>query len=228
LLAAVWTCIITGIWSSAQIYLAQLSWPDWSSLVRGLPEGEARNSALDTAIMAVAHRIGGPALDLSLTVILMLASIGSGITAQIGASRLLYGMGRDGIIPKSFFGHLDKKYSTPNYNIILIGTISLFGALLLNYEECARLINFGAFFAFMTVNIAALREYYFRKRKKSFKSFWIDFLPPAMGFLICFFIWLNLPVKTFIIGGCWMLGGIIYLAVRTKGFQKQNEPITLP
>jgi amino acid transporter len=228
LLAAVWTCVITGVWSGAQIYLAQLSWPDWSSFVRGLPEGNARNNALDTAIMTVAHQIGGQILDLSLTVILMLASIGSGITAQIGASRLLYGMGRDGIIPKSFFGHLDKKYSTPNYNIILIGSISLLGALLFNYEECARLINFGAFFAFMTVNIAALREYYFRKVEKSLRSFLIDFVPSVAGFIICLFIWLNLPLRTFIIGGCWMLAGIVYLAIRTKGFQKQNQPVTLP
>jgi amino acid transporter len=81
--------------------------------------------------MSVAHRIGGTFLDVSLTVVLLIASIGSGIAAQIGASRLLYGMGRDGIIPKKFFGHLDKKYSTPNYNIMLIGMIALFGSLLL-------------------------------------------------------------------------------------------------
>ena len=63
------------------------------------------------------------------TVVLLVASVGSGITAQIGASRLLFGMGRDGIIPKKFFAHLDKKYSTPNYNIILIGVIALISSL---------------------------------------------------------------------------------------------------
>ena len=226
LLAAVLTCVITGVWSGAQIYLAQLSWPDWSSFTHGLTSNEARNNALDTAIMSVAYRIGGSVLDISLTVVLLVASIGSGITAQIGASRLLYGMGRDGIIPKKFFGHLDKKYSTPNYNIIMIGIIALLSSLFFNYEECASLINFGAFFAFMAVNIASIREYYFRKEKKTFKSFLINFLPAGIGFIICLFIWLNLPARTFIIGGSWMIAGIIYLAIKTKGFQKQTPVIT--
>ncbi len=153
LLAAVLTCVITGVWSGAQIYLAQLSWPDWSSFTHG-------------------------------------------------------------------------KYSTPNYNIIMIGIIALLSSLFFNYEECASLINFGAFFAFMAVNIASIREYYFRKEKKTFKSFLINFLPAGIGFIICLFIWLNLPARTFIIGGSWMIAGIIYLAIKTKGFQKQTPVIT--
>jgi putrescine importer len=226
LLAAVLVCVITGVWSGAQIYLAQLSWPDWSSFTRGVTSDVARNNALDTTIMSVAHRVGGAVLDISLTVVLLVASVGSGITAQIGASRLLYGMGRDGIIPKKFFGHLDKKYATPNYNIILIGIIALLSSLFFNYEECASLINFGAFFAFMAVNIASIREYFFRREKKTLKSFFVNFLPAGIGFLICLFIWMNLPVRTFIIGGAWMLTGIIYLAIKTKGFQKQTPVIT--
>jgi len=161
LLAAVLTCVITGIWSGAQVYLAQLSWPDWNSFTVGLQTNAARNNALDTAIMNVAHRVGGLTLDVSLTIVLMLASVGSGITGQIGASRLLYGMGRDGAIPRKFFAHLDKKHFTPDYNIMMIGMITLLSAVLLNFEECARLINFGAFFAFMGVNIASVRKHYF-------------------------------------------------------------------
>jgi len=226
LLAAVLVCVITGVWSGAQIYLAQLSWPDWNSFTREATSDVARNNALDTVIMSVAHRVGGSLLDISLTVVLLVASVGSGITAQIGASRLLYGMGRDGIIPKKFFGHLDKKYATPNYNIILIGIIALISSLFFNYEECASLINFGAFFAFMAVNLASIREYFFRREKKTMKSFFINFLPAGIGFIICLFIWLNLPARTFMIGGAWMLTGIIYLAIRTKGFKKQTPVIT--
>jgi hypothetical protein len=58
------------------------------------------------------------------------------------------------------------------------------------------------------------------------KSFFINFLPAGIGFIICLFIWLNLPARTFMIGGAWMLTGIIYLAIRTKGFKKQTPVIT--
>jgi putrescine importer len=95
-----------------------------------------------------------------------------------------------------------------------------------DYEECAQLINFGAFFAFMGVNIASMREYYFKKPQKTVKGFFFDFLPPAVGFLICLFIWWNLPLRTFIIGGSWMVAGIIYLAIQTKGFRRQTPVIS--
>lgn len=220
LIAAVMTCLITGIWSGAQVYLAQVSWPDWASFTAGLTTEVARNTALDTAIMSVANRVGGVLLDTSLSIILLVGSIGSGITGELGAARLLYGMGRDNIIPKKMFGHLGKKSAVPSYNVLFIGTLALIGAFTLNYEECARLINFGAFLAFMGVNIASIREYFFKAKEKTAKVFFLDFLPPALGFVICLLIWLNLPLKTFIIGGGWMLIGIIYLAIRTKGFRE--------
>jgi len=220
LIAAVMTCLITGIWSGLQVYLAQVSWPDWASFTRGITEEAVKNNALDTAIMTVANRVGGLILDASLSIILLVGSIGSGITGQLGASRLLYGMGRDSVIPKKIFGHLSEKSATPSYNVLFIGGLALVGAFLLNYEECARLINFGAFFAFMGVNIASMREYFFKSDDKSAKSFLMNFLPPAIGFVICLIIWLNLPLKTFIIGGGWMLAGVTYLTIRTKGFRK--------
>jgi putrescine importer len=219
LLAAVITCIITGFWSGAQIYLAQLAWPEWVSFTKGVTNEAASANALDTAIMAVANRIGGAVLDSSLSFTLLLASIGSGVTGQIGASRLLYGMGRDAVIPKRIFGYLDKKHSSPSYNIIIVGLLALTGALLLNYEECARLINFGAFLAFMGVNLSVMREYFFKSQNKTIKNFLLNFLLPFIGFMICLIIWLNLPLKTFIIGGGWMLVGILYMSIRTKGFR---------
>lgn len=224
LIAAVLTCLITGLWSGTQVYLAQLSWPDWTSFTSGLT-GDAAGNALDTAIMSVAKRVGGSVLDGSLAITLLIGSVGSGVAAQIGAARLLYSMGRDSVIPKKVFGHLDKKHSGPIYNVIIIGFLALIGALLLNYEECARLINFGAFFAFMGVNIASMKEYFFKSGKITLKSIFIDLLPPLIGFVICFIIWSNLPLKTFIIGGSWMLAGFIYLAISTKGFRKKPAMI---
>jgi amino acid transporter len=173
--------------------------------------------------MAVANRVGGIVLDNSLAFILLIGSIGSGVTGQIGASRLLYGMGRDGVIPRKIFGHLDRKYGSPSYNIMFVGALAFLGAVSLSYQECANLINFGAFLAFMGVNIAAMREYYFKSEDKTVKGFFRDFLPPVIGFLFCLAIWLNLPLKTFIIGGCWMMAGIIYLAIKSKGFRKKVE-----
>lgn len=220
LIAAILTCVITGLWSGSQIYLAQLSWPDWGSFSRGITDQNTLNQSLDTAIMSVANRVGGPVLDASLSFILLLGSIGSGSAGQLGASRLLYGMGRDGVIPAKVFGHLDKKHSSPVYNILIISVISISGALFFSLEEAARLINFGAFFAFMGVNLASIREFYMKSEDKTLKKVLIHLLPSAFGFAFSFYIWLNLPMKTFLIGGSWMLAGLTYLAIKTKGFRK--------
>ena len=232
LLAAIITCLITGIWSGAQVYLAQLSWPDWASFTRDVTDSgafgsieAAQNNSLDTAIMAVANLVGGHMLDISLTIILLIGSVGSGVTGQIGASRLLYAMGRDNVIPKKIFGHLDKKHHAPSYNLMIVGALALAGALTLDYAECARLINFGAFIAFMGVNIASMREYYFKSEDKGVKSFLVNCLPPAIGFIICLIIWLNLPLKTFIIGGSWLIAGIVYLGIQSKGFKESTKMI---
>jgi amino acid transporter len=225
LLAVILTCLITGVWSGAQVYLAQLSWPDWASFTSGLSTESARTNALDTAIMSVAKRVGGTFLDTSLSFILLLGSIGSGMSGQLGASRLLYGMGRDGVIPVKIFGHLDKKHASPSYNILIIGVLACIGAFSLNYAECAQLINFGAFLAFMGVNISAAGEYFFKSTKKNIVTFLVYVLPAALGFLFCLLIWINLPLKTFIIGGSWLFAGIIYLAIRTKGFRKSMTMI---
>ncbi len=220
LLAAVLTCVITGIWSGAQVYLAQLAWPDWESFTRGVTDEAARTNALDTAIMAVANRVGGPMLDATLSIILLVGSIGSGITGQVGAARLLYGMGRDGVIPRRLFGHLDRRHASPNYNLIFVGILALGGAFWLDYGECARLINFGAFLAFMGVNVAAAVECYLRAPRRTARGFMLDFLPPLAGFVICLIIWLNLPLKTFLIGGVWLLAGVLCLGWNTKGFRQ--------
>lgn len=225
LLAAVITCLITGIWSGAQVYLAQLSWPDWESFTRGITDEAVVTNNLDTAIFSVAKLVGDHLLDISLTIILLIGSVGSGVTGQIGASRLLYAMGRDSVIPKKVFGHLDKKHHGPNYNVMIVGVLALAGALTLDYAECARLINFGAFIAFMGVNVASMLEYYFKSEDKGLKSFFKNFLPPAVGFVICLIIWLNLPLKTFIIGGSWLVAGIIYLGIRSKGFKEKSVMI---
>jgi len=219
LLAAVLTCLITGLWSGAQVYLAQASWPDWASFARDATNAAARNTALDTAIMAVARRVGGAALDAALSLVLLVGSVGSGVTAQIGAARLLYGMGRDTVLPKRFFGYLERRHAGPSRNILLIGALTLAGAASLSFEESAKLLNFGALLAFVGVNLACLGEYFWRG-PKTVRSVLVNLLPPAIGTIVCLVIWKSLPPKTLAIGGAWVVAGIIFLLLRTSGFRK--------
>jgi len=98
LLATVMTCVVIGLLSAVEVYVAQLIWP----AVEKFPD-------LDTAYVYVAARAWKP-LFWIVGCTLLLANFGSGMGAQIGAARLLYGMGRSNALPKSFFGVVDERH----------------------------------------------------------------------------------------------------------------------
>jgi putrescine importer len=213
LLATVLVCGITGIFSTIQIYLASLVWPTYSTFPN-----------VETAFLDVCRRAGGEWLFQAMAWTLFVACLGTALTGQVGSARLLFGMGRDGVLPKRFFGVLDKRTNAPLFNICFIGVITVVGSLLFNYEHAAEVLNFGAFMAFMGVNVAVIRAFYFR-RESGRRSFSIDLLAPAAGFLFCLVIWCSLPSLAKWIGGAWVLAGSLYLAIRTRGLRR--SPISL-
>lgn len=211
LLATVLVCLITGILASIQVYAAQLVWPGTT-----FPDQ-------DTAFCYVAGKAGGQWFFYVVNFALLIASIGSGSGAHLGAGRLLYGMGRDNAIPRKFFSKINPRTRIPSNNIILVGIITLFGAFLLTYPLGAQLLNFGALIAFMGVNVSSFVHYFLRKEHKSF----INLIVPFLGFSICLYLWLSLGIKAKIAGLCWLSAGVLYGAYRTSWFRKpiQFAPI---
>jgi len=214
LLATVLVCLFTGVFGGLQIYLAQRVWPDYTTF-----------SNLETAFMDVCRVVGGALLFHAMAGILIIANLGSGLSAQAGVSRLLFGMGRDGVLPRRFFAYLHPKSNTPTLNILLVGVLAFLGALILNYERAAELINFGAFLAFMGVNAATVRQFYFAKTEGQKRRFFLDALVPATGFVFCLIIWLNLATPAKIVGGVWFAVGASYAAVTTRGFRVRPATI---
>ena len=127
-------------------------------------------------------------LFIAVNAALLVATIGSGMGAQLGAARLLYAMGRERTLPTKFFGALEPRKRIPRNNVLLIGAISIAGALIMTYETGAELLNFGALLAFMGVNLSSVRHAWRFKEKG--RAGLIVF--GSGGFLICLLLWLNL------------------------------------
>src|SRR5450759_762053 len=121
LLAPVLVCLFTGLFSGLQIYLAQQVWPDYNTFTN--PE---------TAFFDVSARVGGTFLFNAIAIILFIACLGSGLAGQVGAARLLFAMGRDGVLPKKIFSHLNQKNATPTYNILIMGVLTILGLSLIH------------------------------------------------------------------------------------------------
>jgi putrescine importer len=214
LLAVVLTCIFAGVCSAIEAYLGARVWPDW----RSFPN-------LETAFMDICSRVGGLLLFNAMGALLIVAAFGSGLTGTLGAARLLFGMGRDGVLPKKFFGYLKPGSSTPTYNILLIGGLAFLGAVLLNYigsayEHAGELLNFGAFLAFMGVNFACFWQFTVIAKKAGAQSKLLkDAILPLIGFAFCGLIWWNLNNLAKTVGGIWFAVGIIYVGFKTNWFR---------
>ncbi len=204
LLATVLTCLVIGILAAFEVYVAQLVWP----ASQPFPD-------VDTAYVSAAGRMWPPLFTL-VGGTLLLANIGSGMAAQLGAARLLYGMGRSEALPKTFFGAVHEKSGVPRNNVFFIGAIVLAGSFLLSFDLGAEMLNFGALIAFMGVNAAAFLRYFVRAEQKKLGNA----LPPLLGFLTCLKLWLSLGHLAMVVGSIWMALGIAFGLWRTKGFSK--------
>lgn len=202
-LATVIVCVLTGILSGTESYLAQRVWPDYSTFPN-----------LDTAFLDVTRRIGGTALFEAMAVVLVLSCFGTAFTGQASAARLMYSMGREGVLPKAL-GRLNPRTTIPSLSTLLIGICAFAGSLFLSYERAAELLNFGAFLAFIGVNLAAALH-----SMKDPERHWTHAVVPVAGMLCCITIWISLPMPSLIAGSIWLLIGIVYLAIQTRGFRR--------
>lgn len=130
--------------------------------------------------------------------------------AQLGAARLLFGMGRDNALPARFFAHVDIKTNVPSYNVLFSGALALIGALSISYELGAELLNFGAFLAFTAVNLATFMHYFVRGKNHS----WTYLVLPLAGCAVCLYIWFSLRPQAQIVGIIWLAIGASYALIR--------------
>src|ERR1700730_14234047 len=214
--ATVTVCVLQAVFCVVTVYLAALVWPDYHTF----PDK-------DTAILDIGRRIGGSWVFWFLTFVLLVAGLASALTGQAGAYRLLFGMGRDGVISHRIFGYIDPRYSTPTRSIYLMGAISLIGALQAGFQSVAELLNFGAFVGFILVNLSVIRHYYIRLRQRRGMQVFTNLVFPLAGALTCGYVWISLTSKTKLVGFSWMLAGVIYLAILTRGFRMAPKKLEL-
>jgi len=210
LLAPVMVCLFTGLFCSFEIYIAQQVWPDYNSFPN-----------VETAFFDVSARVGGSLLSNAFAIVLCIGCLGTCLAGQAGAARLLYAMGRDNVLPGSLFSHVNIKTSIPDYNIILIGGLTVTISLIISYQGAAELLNFGAFLGFIGVNLAAFRQFYLLRPPGQKRHLFSDAVIPILGLAVCLAIWLSLPSPAKIVGTIWLLAGIAFLLIKTRGLKEK-------
>lgn len=177
---------------------------------------------VDNASYEVAKLIAPPIFASILLIGVIIAQFASGVSAQASGARLLYAMGRDGVLPKKVFGVLNDKFNTPVRSIIITGIIALL-ATTLDVTTSTSFINFGGFVAYIFVNLSVISHYFVRKRERGIGATFKYLIFPALGAIFVFYLLIHLDKAAIILGCSWSVVGFIILLYLTKMF-KQDPP----
>lgn len=135
------------------------------------------------------------------------------ISMIYSSSRLIYAIGRDGLLP-AFLGKLDKKSHSPQIALWIVGIIIAAMGGLVSLDQLTSLVNIGTLLAFMVVSfgIIPLRR---RKDIGNRGGFKVPLYPilPILSGLACLAMMTQLEKITYIGAGIWFgIGIIIYFA----------------
>ncbi|MBT1035910.1 Putrescine importer PuuP, partial [Canibacter sp. lx-45] len=107
------------------------------------------------------------------------------------------------------------------------------GAIFLDLDTVASVINFGALIAFTFMNISVIAWFAIRQgKRKNGKDIFNYIVMPVIATLLTVMLWVNLDEISLTVGFIWLGVGVIYLAVITGGFKQQpkgfdeSEPVT--
>ncbi|MWV27550.1 APC family permease [Aurantiacibacter rhizosphaerae] len=161
----------------------------------------------DTAGLEVMKPLG-PIVSAAFIAAYLAGCVASAIASQASVSRILFAMGREGQLPKSWFGHLDRRFNTPTYAICTVGLFSLI-AVFISLESLASLISFGALFAFSIVNLSV--PFIFREKlgRKTGAIILRYLVCPIIGLLLTIWLWFSLSGLALMIGLLWLVVGLI-------------------
>jgi amino acid transporter len=202
------TTLAGGVIFTVCAWVAGLVFPDYAHLSASAP-------TLD-----LMHRAGGVVLAGLFTAAFVAGSFAAAMTSQVSVSRILYSMGRDGMLPKKVFGRLHLRFKTPFLAIIIVGVLGLV-ALFIPLDWVFQMINFGALIAFSFVNLSVIKTYVIDKKERTAGSILKFLVAPIIGFALTVWLWTSLPPLAFIIGGIWVVLGFIYLLGLTRFFRKK-------
>ena len=136
------------------------------------------------------------------------------LTLLYGQSRILYAMGRDGLLPK-FVARVHPRTRTPVHVIGLLGVVFALLAAFVPLTEIVELVNIGTLFAFLVVNLGVIILR--RTRPELERGYRVPFVPvfPLIGAAAVrlpddpppgtrgwrFFIWMGIGIAIYLLYG---------------------------
>jgi len=214
------TLFIGALLFSLTGYLGMLPIADWA-------KHASDNNWVSATLFFVAKDTGGTWFSLVYTAGFIFAVCVFNVVATSAGARLLFGMGRDELIPKPVFTKLNK-WEIPHFNVILIVLLIFVCGLWLNIDLLSSMVNFGALLGFILINAVVIVKYCIKDgddvkeaREKSAVTFYLRYLiTPLIGIGVNVWIFTSLDPMALRVGAAWVVLGLILLAIKTAGFRR--------
>ncbi|MFE7235847.1 APC family permease [Streptomyces sp. NPDC002405] len=189
------------------------------SLVSSLAVPHWQNyTSVDAASLDVVRAVGGKLFESFFTAAFVAGCFGAVLAQQATVSRVLFSMGRDGVLPRRVFGHLHPVWRTPVCATLVVSAIGLV-SLFVDLTLASSLINFGALTAFSLVNIATVKHYVIDGKRRGAGPILRYLVAPVIGLALSVWLWTSLSEQAFVIGLCWLGVGLVHLVAMTRGFR---------
>ncbi|MEZ5118221.1 MAG: amino acid permease [Candidatus Nanopelagicales bacterium] len=183
-------------------------------------EGSGGEAVLATITKDVTGSTWAPAL-ISLGAVVSIFSVV--LVVMYGQTRILFAMGRDGLLPKAFT-RVNPRTQTPVTNTIIVTVIISILAAFVPLGQLAEATSIGTLVAFAIVNVGviALR----RTRPDLPRSFRTPFFPvtPILGVIFCLFLVAGLDPITWAVFGAWLAVGLVVYFTYSFERSRLNAP----
>lgn len=178
-------------------------------------------ASADSGATEVMTHIGGNAMALFFTAAYVAGCFGSALTSQASVSRIMYAMGRDGVLP-GLLGTLTVRWRTPAIAIVIVSLISLIG-LWIDVGYLFSIVSFGALTAFSVVNLSVVKHYWIDHPEK--RSVVPHLVLPLIGFGLTVWLWTALSQNALVTGLIWLAVAVVWLGVLTRGFRRRPPEV---
>ncbi|MFD8548022.1 APC family permease [Streptomyces sp. NPDC059649] len=211
---AVLSClVVAGVLFAVQTYLAALLAPMSAAELAAEP-GEQGGAFYATADAAV-----GPWLGKLVAAGKALGAAFAALAGQAAAGRLLFAMARDRRLPGAMAG-VDARRGVPRRALLAAAVVTLVAAVWAarrddGLDQLSSIVNVGALTAFGLLHASVIGWFRFRARERAgVPGVLRHVVVPLLGLAVVAAVLVAAAPTAQVVGGCWLLVGLVALAVR--------------
>ena len=131
------------------------------------------------------------------------------LVTMYGQTRILFAMGRDGMLPK-IFSRVSAQTQTPVNNTIIVAIVVALLAAFVPLDYLIDVVSIGTLTAFIVVSLGVIILRY--RQPDLPRGFKVPFFPvtPILSIIACGYILISLHWYTWLVFACWVTVFIVF------------------